>query len=83
VEQVGKPGGAQLQLPSMLSLRQAAEASGCLVSGLVIKCLGLKWAGAAGWLARVWEAEGRPRVEAGDWEIAAKNVDGFEFLDVE
>jgi len=58
-------------MSSMLGLRREAEASGCLVEELVIRTTPFHpWAGAAGWLARIWDASGRPTVLKADWETA-------------
>jgi hypothetical protein len=74
VQEIGGPGGKQRQMATMLGLRREAEASGCLVSILLIPEISLRkqWAGAAGWLARVWEAAGRPVISPTEWQIAVE-----------
>ena len=75
VAELGGPGGKQRQLVSMLALRREAEASGCLVSTLTFPMNSYtRWAGAAGWLARVWEASGRPVVYPNDWTSAVEQA---------
>jgi hypothetical protein len=71
VQDVGGPGGKQRQMATRLDLRLQAEASGCLVSVLLIPER-TEWAGAAGWLARVWEAAGCPIVSPNKWQMAIK-----------
>jgi hypothetical protein len=59
VAALGGPGGLQRQVADVIALRREAEASGCLVSILTFPVNPYtRWAGAAGWLARVWEASG-------------------------
>jgi hypothetical protein len=73
VRELGGPGGKQMQMDDMVALRREAEASGCLVSILVVPVnLYTRWAGAAGWLARVWEASGRPIVSPNEWARAVQ-----------
>ena len=72
IRKVGRPGGKQTQMGPMISLQHEAEASGCLVSILRIPALYTPWGNAAGWLARVWEAEGCPVVSPEEWAAAAK-----------
>jgi hypothetical protein len=80
VQEVGVPEGEQMQKDDMVALRREAEASGCLVSILVIRVTSFTgWGGAAGWLARVWEAIGRPIVSPDEWAIAVK--DGLAMLE--
>jgi hypothetical protein len=72
VQDIGGPGGKQRQMTTRADLRRQAEASGCLVSVLLIPegSLHSEWAGAAGWLARVWEAAGCPIVSPDEWQMA-------------
>jgi hypothetical protein len=72
VEDIGGPGGKQRQMATRADLRRQAEASGCLVSVLLISEGSVygQWAGAAGWLARIWEAAGCPIVSPDEWQMA-------------
>jgi hypothetical protein len=68
VEELGGPKGEQLP---MFSLQKEAEESGCLVKTLILfETQRITWIAVASWLARVWEASGRPIVERGDWDSA-------------
>ena len=60
IREVSGPGGKQVQMGSMIVLQCGAKASGCLVSILQIPTLHVSWGNVAGWLVRVWEAEGCP-----------------------
>ena len=62
----------QTQMGLMIALQREAEASGCLVSILQIPTSHALWGNAAGWLARVWEAEGRPVVSPEEWAMAVE-----------
>jgi hypothetical protein len=75
----GGPGGKQTQLSPARALQDEAEASGCLVSILCIPTRYSPWGNAAGWLARVWEAEGRPDVSPQQWDVAVER--GLDTLD--
>jgi hypothetical protein len=72
VWELGGPSGKQMQVIDALTLRRQAEASGCLVSSLLVEERRpfAKWAGAAAWLARVWEASGRPIISPNEWKMA-------------
>ena len=75
VAELGGPGGRQRQLVNMVALQREAEASGCLVSFLTFPVNPYtRWAGAAGWLARVWEASGRLIVPPNDWTLAIEQA---------
>jgi hypothetical protein len=75
VAELGGPGGRQMQLDDMAALRREAEASGCLVSIVTFPVNPYtRWAGAAGWLARVWEASGRLIVSPNDWTLAVEQA---------
>ncbi|KAF8228268.1 hypothetical protein L208DRAFT_1292530 [Tricholoma matsutake] len=69
VQDIGGPGGKQRQLGTRLDLRRQAEVNRCLVSMLLIPEKA-QWAGAAGWLARIWEAAGCPIVFPNEWKMA-------------
>jgi hypothetical protein len=72
IREVGRPGGKQTQMGPMIALQREAEASGCLVSVLHIPTSHAPWGNAAGWLARVWEAEGCPVVSPEEWAMAVE-----------
>ena len=75
VAELGEPGGLQRQVADVVALRREAEASGCLVSILTFPVNPYtRWAGAAGWLARVWEASGRLIVPPNDWTLAVEHA---------
>jgi hypothetical protein len=70
VDKLGGPDGEQARLSS-ISLQREAEASGCLVKVLIRREYSVRsYLGAAAWLARVWEASGRPTIALPDWELA-------------
>jgi hypothetical protein len=59
----------------VVALRREVEASGCLVSILTFPVNPYtRWAGAAGWLARVWEASGHLIVLPNDWTLAVEQA---------
>jgi hypothetical protein len=73
VEELGGPTGKQQQMCNVYDLQTQAEESGCLARFLVIYETPIHlWGSAASWLARVWEAAGRPIVSPEDWERAVK-----------
>ena len=75
VAELGGPGGLQRQVADVVALRCEAEASGFLVSVLTFPVNPYtRWAGAAGWLARVWEASGRLIVPPNDWASAVEQA---------
>jgi hypothetical protein len=75
VAELGGPGGLQRQVADVVALRREAEASGCLVSILTFPVNPYtRWAGAAGWLARVWEASGHLIVLPNDWTLAVEQA---------
>ena len=59
--EVGGPGGKQTQMGPMIALQHEAET---IVSILQIPTSHALCGNAAGWLARVWEAEGCPIISA-------------------
>jgi hypothetical protein len=64
-------GGAKGEQSPMFSLQNEAEESGCLVKMLIVyESKYQTWISVASWLARVWEASGRPIVARGDWDSA-------------
>jgi hypothetical protein len=69
---VGEPGGKWMQMGPVIALQCEAEANGCIVSILHIPTMYSPWSNAAGWLARVWEAEGCPLVSPKEWAMAVK-----------
>lgn len=73
VEELGGPTGTQQQICNVYDLQTQAEESGCLAGSLLIYETPIHlWGSAASWLARVWEASGRPVVSPEDWERAVK-----------
>lgn len=73
VDELGRPDGEeQAQLSAMFGLQQKAEASGCLVTILIQRHSLGRYSGAAGWLARIWEAAGSPSIESRDWKLAVE-----------
>ena len=72
VDKLGRPDGEQARLSSMFGLQWKAEASGCLVNVLIQRHTLGRYSGAAGWLARIWEAAGSPRILSQDWELSVK-----------
>jgi hypothetical protein len=72
ITEVGGPGGKQTQMGPMIALQREAEASGCLVSILQIPTSRALSGNAAGWLARVWKAEGCPVVSPEEWAMAVE-----------
>ena len=72
IREVGGPCGKQAQMGPMIPLQHGAEASGCLISILHIPTSHAPWGNAAGWLARVWEAEGHPIISPEEWAMAVE-----------
>jgi hypothetical protein len=81
IAQLGGPCGKQSQLVARHTLLEEAEASGCLVRSLIVREGPIRvWTSVAGWLARVWEAAGRPIITAKDWEEAVEKFHSIQFL---
>jgi len=72
VDKLGKPDGEQARLKAMFGLQWKAEASGCLVNVLIQRHSLGRYSGAAGWLARIWEAAGSPSISSPDWKLAVE-----------
>ena len=72
VDELGRPDGEQTQLSAMFGLQQKAEASGCLVAVLIQRHSLGRYSGAAGWLARIWEAAGSSSIASRDWKLAVE-----------
>jgi len=71
IDKLGRPDGEQARLSVMLGLQRKAEANGCLVNVLIRREHSIRpYMGAAGWLARIWEAAGHPSIASPDWELA-------------
>ena len=68
VDELGRPDGEQAQLSVMFDLQRKAAASGCLVNVLIQQHSLGRYSGAAGWLARIWEAAGSPSIASQDWK---------------
>jgi len=81
VAELGGPGGKQSQLVARHTLLEEAEASGCLVRSLIVQEGPVRvWTSVAGWLARVWDAAGRPIITVEDWEQAVEEVHSVQFV---
>lgn len=74
VDKLGRPDGEQARLSVMSGLQWKAEASGCLVKK---HSLG-RYSGAAGWLARIWEAAGSPSILLQDWKLAVEQSSNLD-----
>lgn len=72
VDKLGRPDGEQARLSVMFGLQWKAEASGCLVNVLIQRHSLGRYSGAAGWLARIWEAAGSPSISSRDWNLAVE-----------
>jgi hypothetical protein len=70
VDELGRPDGEQARLSSMFGLQQKAKVSGCLVTVLIQRHSLGQYSGAAGWLARMWEAAGSPSIASQVWKSA-------------
>ena len=82
IDELGRPDGEQARLSVMFGLQQKAEASGCLVNVVVQRHSLGRYGGAAGWLARIWEAVGSPSIASQDWKSAVEQSHhqlGIEF----
>lgn len=67
VIEVGSPFAEQRQLDHNLSLQAQAADHGYLLWDLHVFQFNTLWKGVAGWLARVWEAAGKPTIDAKKW----------------
>lgn len=67
VFEVGYPFAEQRQLDHNLSLQAQAADHGYLLQDFHIFQFNTQWKGVAGWLARVWEAAGKPTIDAKKW----------------
>ncbi|KAF8516165.1 hypothetical protein BU17DRAFT_51089 [Hysterangium stoloniferum] len=73
ITRLGLPTGPQHGLPPMWALQRSAENHGYILSQLTVKKnYGYRWGGAAGWLARIWEAAGKPSAGPGVWDSVMK-----------
>lgn len=72
VKKVGDPFGSQRLLGSDLPLQSKATEHGYLLFDLHVFSNDTFWMGAAGWLARIWEAAGEPTIATAEWKRVLK-----------
>ncbi|EDR10556.1 uncharacterized protein LACBIDRAFT_325290 [Laccaria bicolor S238N-H82] len=75
--EVGCPFTEQRWLDHNLSLQAEAADHGYLLWDLHVFQINTPWKGAAGWLARVWEAAGKPTIDAKEWMDTLEDCSEF------
>lgn len=75
--EVGSPFTEQRRLDHDLSLQAEAADHGYLLRDLHVFQINTPWKGVAGWLARVWEAAGKPTIDTKKWRKTLKDCSEF------